>query len=40
MLEGESFEVVLMDIQIHGLKDGVDAADEIRRHLDVPAVAA
>jgi PAS domain S-box-containing protein len=31
-------DLVLMDIQIQGLKDGVDAAHEIRQHLDVPVI--
>src|ERR1041384_1997666 len=31
-------DLVLMDIQIHGLRDGVEAADEIRQHIDVPVV--
>src|SRR5262245_15561684 len=31
-------DLVLMDIQIHGTADGVDAASRIREHLDVPVV--
>ena len=31
-------DLVLMDIRLKGKKDGIDAADEIRRQVDLPIV--
>jgi CheY-like chemotaxis protein len=38
MAEREQPDVVLMDIRLTGSRDGIDAAEEIRRRLDIASI--